>query len=160
MRSWFRQLAIVAATFTLFGLFTSVFVFWNAPRIWSGVILAGVAAGVGGGLGWLLVCGNQLRPAWWRTTLAGIFAGVVLHPVYLLLSSLLTGELMVWSDLFTGSMFFLLIGGIITVPAGIAAAVACRIAGGWWNPSAAEQSHALEPANGPVSNGKSPLPAQ
>lgn len=145
MRPWLKQSLIVIATFALIAFLMALAVFSNAPRIWSGSALVALAAGAGGWLGWLLLCGIQSRPAWWRTIAAGILAGVALHPFYLLLECFYAGEMIALSDFLMGSMFFLLVGGIISVPAGVAAAVACRIFGAWGNPSLDEQSDTREP---------------
>ncbi len=138
IRPWFKQSLLVFATFALIAFLMALAVFSNAPRIWSGSAFVALAAGASGWLGWLLLCGIQSRSAWWRTIAAGIFAGVALHPLYLLLECFYAGEMIALSDLLTGSMFFLLVGGFISVPAGVAVAVVCRIFGAWRNPSLAE----------------------
>ena len=141
-RSWLSQLALVSAIFTLLGFCTSIVVFWNAPRFWSGSAQSGLAAGIAGGMVWMLLCGNRSRPAYWRTILAGMLAGVILHPIYVLLISCFAGEWVAPADLIVGSMFLLLIGGVIAVPSGVLAALACRFAGGWSRRPIAGQSHA------------------
>lgn len=144
LRSWLVQSVVIAATFSLVGFLMALAVFSNTSQILSGSILTALAAGTGGEFGWLLLCGMQLRPAWWRTISAGIFAGVVFHPIYLVMAFIHTWEWIAFTDLITGTMFSLLIGGIITVPSGVAAAIVCRITGAWRSQLLVEQSHAME----------------
>src|SRR5262249_36011361 len=107
----------------------SLFLFWEAPAWWPWIIVAALAAGLGGATGWVAVGGRLSRPAWWRAALAGALGGGVVHPYYWVLVGCASGELFSPSDFLNGCLLSLMVMGIVTVPAGIFAALRCRALG-------------------------------
>lgn len=130
-RQFFAQLVVVFVVYSLLGFATAAIVFAHAPARWSGSIVVAAAAGLAGVAGWAVVCGRCCRPAW-RAVLAGISGGVLVHPIYFLLVSIPCGGLLTLTELLQGTVFGLVVLGIITLPAGAVGALVSRACIGWY----------------------------
>ena len=133
-----RYSLIATAIFALVGFAAAVALFWQAPRIWEGSIVAGLAAGTGGFLGWTALCAGWAKPAWWRSLLAGVVAGIAVHPLYFFFLCALQRNWMAPSDFLIGSMFSLLVAGVITIPAGVVSAAISHVVSGRLFPTRAD----------------------
>ena len=129
-RAWAARMSFVFGVFAVSGFVTSAVVFAKAPNLWLGSAGAAVAAGLGGATGWAVTCGRLPRPAWWRVAIAGGLGGVFLHPYFWFLGGCLSGRLPTMSEVLTGTQLSLMIVGIITIPAGVAASLCCRALAG------------------------------
>jgi len=102
----------------------------DGPSGWPKDLLAGFATGLAGLTAWRLICGRSSRPAWSAAIGAGIFSGILFHPYYHFMAAWLAGlwrwpPALLMASLF-GSLIGLVAAGIITIPAGVVAAIACR----------------------------------
>src|SRR5262245_16096223 len=131
MRRFAIQSLVAVVTFFLLGAATGLVLFQSAPRWLSGSIIAGGAAGLAGGLSWWATYSRNPPSHLWRFILAGIIAGIVCHPFYWFISGAAQGSLLPLSDLLFGSLFSCIVAGIVTIPAGIVAALLCRLLIKW-----------------------------
>jgi hypothetical protein len=121
-----RDAAVASTVFVILGFTAALALFWRAPKVFEGSIVAALAAGLCGLLGWAALCSGTTLPAWWRVILAGVLVGIMIHPVYFLTESFVQADFLSPGDLFIGSLFSLIVAGIITIPAGIVAAALSR----------------------------------
>lgn len=124
IRAFAARAAVVMVVFTALGFATALVVF--SHETWSSWALAGIAAGFGGVTGWAIACGRLGCPAWWRAAVAGLLAGVLLHPYYWFLAASTSYTDPSPSNILQGSLLSLMVIGVVTVPVGLGAALCCR----------------------------------
>jgi hypothetical protein len=135
--AWAEQMTLVFCVFAPIAFAVSANWFSNAEGVWlmdgEGVWLragvAGVSAGLGGAIGWAVACGRLARPAWGRVVISGMLAGLLVHPLYNFLVACISMEPISLGNVFSNSLFTVLVLGVVTLPAGVFAALCCRFFG-------------------------------
>jgi hypothetical protein len=128
--AWAEQITLVFCVFTPIAFVVGAYLFSDAPGFWLAAGVTGISAGLGGAMGWAIACGRLARPAWWRVLISGILAGLLVHPWFLFLGACISFQPISFRDLLTGWLFSLLVMGVVTLPAGVLAALCCRFIGG------------------------------
>jgi hypothetical protein len=122
-------MTLVFCVFTPIAFAVSAYLFSNDQGVWLGAGVTGISAGLGGAMGWAIACGRLARPAWWRVVVSGILAGLLVHPWFNFLGACISSQPISLRVLLTGSFFTLLVMGVLTLPAGVFAALCCRFFG-------------------------------
>jgi hypothetical protein len=127
--AWAEQMALVFSVSAMLAAALFILLLGRSPYFWSLVAQTALAAGASGMMGWALACGRLVRPTLGSVLLAGVLGGLLVLPCTMCLGVLGTipdGEQFSLSDFMNEILLGWRLSGVLTIPAGVLAAVCCR----------------------------------